>query len=495
MTGESSAPVTPATELFPSPDEPLKVARQLEPEWMSGGAHSFRRWRGGWMRWHNSHWSETDEESVRAQLWLRMEHARYMKVGGGGVLSPAPWNPTKAKIANLLDAVASVVQLDPSVSPPCWLGYDLETCSPPLSFVSMSNGLLDVNSGALYSHSPAYFNLVASPFAWDPYAPTPTSWLAFLQSCWPSDPESILTLQQWFGYVLSGRTSLHKILLIHGAPRSGKGTIARVLSLLIGPGNVAGPTLASFGETFGLASLIGKPLGIIGDARLRGVDTQQVVERLLSISGEDVLDIDRKYRPTWTGTLPTRLMILSNDLPNFGDSSGTIVSRMVTLTMAHSWLGREDPYLLGRLLPELPGILNWALSGLASLNTAGRLWEPASSREAMLELADSVSPLTAFVRDCCEVSPALSCKPRDLYLRWRSWCLEQGRTEAMIGTVQSFGRQLRSVLPGLAVHRVMEGTAARTYLGIGLKPAYSPDGMTHDAHEAMILKFTPRSES
>ena len=39
------------------------------------------------------------------------------------------------------------------------------------------------------------------------------------------------------------------------------------------------------------------------------------VERLLSISGEDTLTIDRKYRDPWTGRLPTRFMILTNELP------------------------------------------------------------------------------------------------------------------------------------------------------------------------------------
>ena len=62
-------------------------------------------------------------------------------------------------------------------------------------------------------------------------------------------------------------------------------------------GNVAGPTLASLGANFGLSPLIGRPLAVVSDARLAGANVHQIVERLLSISGEDLLTIDRKYDP------------------------------------------------------------------------------------------------------------------------------------------------------------------------------------------------------
>lgn len=415
------------------------------------------------MTWRGTHWAETDVASVRSWLYQRLEHAYYLSMSAGGVMSEKPWAPTRSKIADLLEALAAVLHLDSAVDPPTWLG--MASGSVP-SFVACTNGLLDPVAGVLYQHSPSYFNLVSVPFAWDSSAQCP-AWLSFLQSCWPSDPESILCLQQWFGYVLSGSTHLQKILLIHGERRSGKGVIARTLTALLGTGNVTGPTLASFGTNFGMSDLIRRPLAIIGDARIKQRDTEEVTERLLSISGEDVLTVDRKYQAPWVGKLPTRLMILSNELPNFGDSSGTVVSRFVTLTMPHSWLGREDTSLGSRLLGELPGILNWSLEGLRSLRASGRLIEPLSSANAMADLADAVAPMSVFVRDCLEMGDGLTAAPHDMYLRWRSWCLANGRSERQIGTVQSFARQLRSVLPGIQMHRTNAGV--RTYLGVAVK--------------------------
>ena len=68
----------------------------------------------------------------------------------------------------------------------------------------------------------------ATPFAYDPSAPMPEGWLKFLKEIFPDDPQSIMALQEWFGYLLSGDTTQEKILLIIGPKRSGKGTILRI---------------------------------------------------------------------------------------------------------------------------------------------------------------------------------------------------------------------------------------------------------------------------
>src|SRR5262245_16309554 len=95
-------------------------------------------------------------------------------------------------------------------------------------------------------------------FAYDPKAPQPAEWLEFLGTLWPDDNEGISTLQEIFGYFLSGDLRQQKLFLLVGPKRAGKGTIARVLRMLLGHENVSGPTLSSLGQPFGLEPLIGK---------------------------------------------------------------------------------------------------------------------------------------------------------------------------------------------------------------------------------------------
>ncbi|MFF8284115.1 phage/plasmid primase, P4 family [Streptomyces albus] len=456
-------------ELLPAPSNPMAVARRLLPDWQSQqGELLRRRWRGSWMRWTGDAWKEMDEQVVRASFYKRLEHARFVAgTDRDGQEDVRDWAPTKQKIGNLLDALGAITLLSSEVDAPDWIG-------PPPSgdgdspIVACKNGLLRIRDRELLPHTPDFFNLVSVPFAYDPQARAP-AWERFLQQVWPDNQESIDALQEWFGYVLSGRTDQQKILLIVGPSRSGKGTIARVLAELVGRGNIAGPTLAGLGSNFGLSSLLGKPLAVISDARLSGRDGSQVVERLLTISGEDTIDIDRKFRDPWTGKLPTRLMILSNELPNFGDSSGVIARRFIALTMTLSWLGKEDTGLTAKLSAEMPGILNWALDGLARLEETGRITEPASSREAVTTMQDTASPTSAFVRECCQTGPTCAVPVDDLWAVWKVWAEDNGVRS--LGTKQMFGRNLQSVVPQLhrARPRGDDGKQVPTYTGVALK--------------------------
>lgn len=330
-----------APEELPAPTNPMAVARRVIPDWQSpNGRLLCRRWRGSWMRWTGTCWRELDEQQMRSSLYKRLEHATYTTPGKDNQPETRDWAPTKTKISNLLDALGAITLLPTDVDAPCFIEEDATTDTSPI--VACENGLLRIRDRALRPHTPGFFNLVSVPFHYDSQATAPT-WEQFLNQVWPNDPEAIHALQEWFGYVLSGRTDQQKILLMKGPSRSGKGTIARVLKELVGKENLAGPTLAGLGSNFGLSTLVGKPLAVISDARLSGKDGGQVVERLLTISGEDTIDIDRKYREPWTGKLPTRLMVLTNELPHFGDSSGVIARRFVVLNMTVSWLGRKTP--------------------------------------------------------------------------------------------------------------------------------------------------------
>jgi putative DNA primase/helicase len=169
------------------------------------------------------------------------------------------------------------------------------------------------------------------------------------------------------------------MFLIVGPKRSGKGTIARVLTGVIGLDNSIAPTLAGLGANFGLAPLVGKRVAIISDARLGGRADQHIIaERLLSISGEDAITIDRKYRDAWTGRLQTRFLILSNELPRLTDASGALAGQFIMLVLTRSFYGREDHALTTRLLTERSAILNWAVAGWRRLTERGFFLTPAS---------------------------------------------------------------------------------------------------------------------
>ena len=234
--------------------------------------------------------------------------------------------------------------------------------------------------------------------------------------------------------------------------------------------NVAGPTLSGLSQNFGLAPLIDKPLAIISDARLGGrTDVHTIAERILAITGEDSLTIDRKFRDAWTGKLPTRFLVLTNELPKLQDASGALASRFIVLRLTRSFFGKEDLALTQRLLTELPAILVWAMTGYDRLVARGYFVQPSSAHQVVTELEDLASPMGAFVRDRCIVGPAHCVGCETLYEAWLAWCTEQHRDHP--GTVQVFGRDLRAVVADLATTQPRDpetGKRLLCYQGVGL---------------------------
>ncbi|PBC77594.1 putative DNA primase/helicase [Streptomyces sp. TLI_235] len=454
----------PAT--LPSPANPMAVARVLEGDWQFHGLPTLRSWRGTWMRWVGPHWVEIDDAAIRADLYPRLEFARYVAIDKTGAKKEMDWAPTRGKVANLIEAIAAITHLPLDVEMPSWLAApDRE--GEHTQVIACRNGLLNVETRTLNPLTPAYFNRVSVPFDYEPEAKQPERWLGFLQSLWPNDPDAIAALQEFFGYVLSGRNDLQKMVLIIGPPRSGKGTIARTLTDLIGKANMTGPTMSSLTTNFGLADLIGKSLAIVADGRLPRQGAETIVERLLLISGDDTITVDRKHKEPWNGKIPARFMLLSNELPAFADASGAIASRLIVLTMTNSFLGMEDTTLDRDIKRELPGIFNWSLEGLARLTERGRFVEPASSAEAVAMLAAAVSPIKTFLKERCIVGPDEQVATELLFETWKDWCDLSGRDRK--GTKETFGRNLLAAIPGLRRSKRRDaGVQVPTYVGVRL---------------------------
>jgi len=467
----TAAPAARVPTRLPAPSDPMAVARVLEPELKWGDVYTLLNWRGSWWQWRTSHWAEIEDLALRKQLYARTEHAEFVVIGKDGP-EQKRWSPTKPKIANLADALAGIVHLDRNTVVPSWLRPGHEYLGV---VVSCHNGLLRLAGRVLMPHDAAYFNLVAVPFDYDPGAQEPKEWLSFLEVLWPGGGAGqVDALQEWCGYIVSGHTDMQKIFAIIGPPRSGKGTIAAVLTALIGMANVAGPTLASLATNFGLQPLLGKSLALISDARMgRSVDTSIIVERLLTISGEDVLSVDRKHLPAWEGRIPARIMLLSNELPRFSDGSGTIATRFVVAETTQSFLGREDRGLRDRLMAELPGILNWALAGLERLLERGHFTDTEVSTEAVDVMRQTASPYAPFVDEECVVGPEYEVTVDKLWQAWKLWCVRNDRERA--GVKQWIGRDLKSVVPGLRIVQPRDpGTHKRyrAYQGLGLREDY-----------------------
>jgi putative DNA primase/helicase len=468
-------------------DDPHRLAQLfLDADRAEDGGVKVRYWNGDWYRWDGAAYRQVPDAEVRAGLTrtIKGEFDRLSVVGqlvaaapvdDGGTVRAGRGRARKVTTAvlnNTVQALRSETILPGDVQPPTWVNGEGPFAAGEV--LMARNGLVHLPSlmdgrDCLRPLTPDLFTTVALDYEVDAKAAPPEGWLKFLEALWPGDPEAVGLLQEWFGYCLTPDTGQQKMLLVVGPKRAGKGTIARVLTALVGQANVAAPALGSLASNFGLAPLVGKPVAVISDARFSGRSSEQavVVERLLSLSGEDLLTIDRKNREHLTVKLPTRFTILTNELPRLTDASAALPSRLLVLQLTRSWYGAEDTGLAQRLLKERGGILLWAVEGLKRLRERGRFLQPASGVEVSRRLVELSSPVTAFVQDCCELGPEKSVGKRLLFEAWRRWCDESGHEH---GSIATFDRNLMAAFPLVQSSRPREGNSRVTaYVGIGLQ--------------------------
>ncbi len=484
-------------------DDSHRLARAFLEE-KYAGPHGYR------LRYYQDEWHVWDAAAgcyrvrsrveIRAELslWIHEEFLRLhnnalrrwgAKKGNERGKKPVLRNVTCGVTANVTQALTSLVVLDAADARqvPSWTGPHPWN---PVDVLPARNALIHLPSWEAgepftLAPTPAYFSTYATGFDFHATPPPPTEWLAFLGQQWGSDRESVDLLQEWMGYLLTTDTSLQKILMLIGPKRSGKGTITRVITALLGEPNVTNPTLSGLAGRFGLASLVGKPAAIVSDARISGrTDTAVVVERLLSISGEDTQTVDRKGRDEITVKLPTRFTIVSNELPRMQDASGALAGRLLLLKMTRSFFGEEDPELFGRLAAELPSILLWAMEGWKRLRARRRFKQPASGRETLEAMEGLSSPTLTFVGEHIKIEPGASVLTTDVYNRWRTWCQAAGDEHP--GTETWFGRNLRAAIPTLAKERRRTHSGREHfYLGIRLLyPGEIPDSAEHEEEDS-----------
>jgi putative DNA primase/helicase len=242
-----------------------------------------------------------------------------------------------------------------------------------------------------------------------------------------------------FGYILSGDTRQQKFFNIIGPRRSGKGTINKVLVSLFGQHNTVAPQLEELCDTFGLQPWLGKPLASFTDARAPERNRSAVVSQLLRIVGGDTVTVNRKNKEAWSGYLPTRIIVYSNEALQLTENSNALTGRMLVLRMTKSFYDNEDTDLFNKLSGELAGIFNWAMAGLdRRLARGGHFVQPQSGRQLLLLMEQLGNPLNSFVEDTFVFDPVSQVKKDDVFLCWKRWAVKRSLPP---GSEMSFKRR------------------------------------------------------
>jgi len=416
-----------------------------------------------WLSYDDSAYLPIEDETIAARVKEFLEAAKVAKVeerkskddNGNSKVSRKnvllPFNPKPKDISEVYAMLKHDCHVPHNtMSPPTWLdgGTGIYAGLDKKNLISCRNGLLDIENRTLYPATSAFFTRTALAIDYDANAPEPTLWLEFLDQVTNHRPELVDLLQEMMGYLISTDTSMQRVFFLWGRPRSGKGTILRVVTALIGKHNTRFPSIETLAGRFGYQNLIGASLAQITDM---DCDNRQALgtaaTRINAISGEDGITAERKGVTDWNGELAVRFLLAGNGLPDFGSHTAAMATRLLIAPFDRSFKDHEDRDLTEKLFAELPGILNFSLDGLTQLRERGDFVEPAASGSAKLRMIYQSDPIHGFVEEHCTVKTGAGVDKAVLYDAFQSYCMATGSHAV---AMNKFSEKLASAYPSIA---------------------------------------------
>ncbi len=263
------------------------------------------------------------------------------------------------------------------------------------------------------------------PVRYDPNAPSPETWLRFLSDL--LEPEDVRTLQEYIGYCLLPCNWGQRMMIIKGSGGEGKSQIGAVLRRLFGV-NAKDGSIGKVSENrFARADLEHIHLMIDDDMRMDALRQTNYVKSLVTAQGR--MDLEKKGRQSYQGWMYARMLAFSNgNLRSLYDRSDGFYRRQLILTAKERPADRvDDPYLAGKMVQEIEGILLWALDGLHRLvSRSYRFSESQQALESLSGVRRDANNVIHFMESSgyIRLDGTGSVSSAELYQIYLLWCRE-----------------------------------------------------------------------
>jgi P4 family phage/plasmid primase-like protien len=294
--------------------------------------------------------------------------------------------------------------------------------------INVMNGELHRYQGSwkLQPHEREHYRTTQIPVSYDPTATAPR-FEKFLEEIFDGDhdaAEKKRVVGELFGYSMLASCWLEVFALLIGAGANGKSVLLTILIALIGKENVAAVQPSQFDNRFQRAHLHGKLVNAVTEIA-EGAELPDA--QLKAIVSGELTTAEHKHKPPFDFSPISTCWFATNHIPHTRDFSDALFRRAIILQFNRKFEGKnKDVRLVEKLKAELPGILNIALKGAASILDRGAFTECPSSDEAKRQWRKESDQVAQFIDDCCELEPRVSTPSREIWNTYRSWAADAG---------------------------------------------------------------------
>ncbi len=294
-----------------------------------------------------------------------------------------------------------------------------------LFILNLRNGTLDLRTGKLKEHNRFDYITKIVDLEYDPNAKA-ENWTKFLNTIFEGDKEIIQYVQKSIGYSLTGSTKEQCFYMLYGNGANGKSTFLNAIRMITGDyaDSLKGSSLMTRynddGARGDLAKLQGKRFVVASELN----EGQTFDESLIkSITGGDTIPVRFMFREEFSMRPEFKIWIGTNEKPRIRGNNYGIWRRVRLIPFLHTFTDNEkdENFLEKCLVPELPGILNWAVEGCLAWQK-DKIKTPEKVLAATDDYKDEMDVIQTFIDDCCVVGERYTAKINDLYSAYCKWC-------------------------------------------------------------------------
>lgn len=356
------------------------------------------------------------------------------------------------------------------------------------------NGLLDPMTMTLHPHTPDFVTTRLFQVDWDESAVCP-----FYEQWTESQmlPGALEDLEEVVSQMFDLTRAPLKGGLLFGPSRSGKGTFSRLVEHVAGQENTSAVSLHDMAkDKFAAADMFGKALNIYSDLSADEVADLSLLKMAL---GEDLIRAQRKFGQPFEFTNTALMLFAANEVPPVSESSQAYFARIKPFAFPTTFLGKEDPTVMDKLLAELPGIaVRWVNALVRRLHRGRFLPTHADTDRTFRTKSDRVAE---FIEEFYERDADARIPGKAVYEKYKDWAVDNrqgvlGRNRfydrvANVGVLR-FERQERPYF-GLRERRKGEGSAGTFSTGTNppTQTDHFPSSHARDAQNPQNLTPLP----
>jgi len=271
------------------------------------------------------------------------------------------------------------------------LGRDAGVKTIPNNWIHVKNGVYDIKTGNIFDVTPEY--LFTQPIPHKISGKEETLTIDKLFNEWVS-PEKVTLLYEIAAYCLYNGYPIHRMFVLLGRGRNGKGQYRDLIANLIGHHNQCSSTLEQLiNSRFESARLFNKKICTMGEINYTLLDRTAILKML---SGGDPIPGENKNKNPFEFVNTAKLLINTNSLPQTSDKTDAFYSRCVVVEFIKQFpLGKN----IIETIPdeEYDNFLTKLLRILKELLDRGEFTNEGDIKQKEKEYERLSNPLTQFI--------------------------------------------------------------------------------------------------